>query len=264
MEVTRAPGTITVGVDKTGKHYKYEAGKGRGRQPLNLSPQVKATLEKAGLRHGNDLHIAGPIAAKLGLTGGGGGAKPTPQTGAQGAKPSIAPKIIESHKAWLSSPGVKGKSATKARLDLLLSHGREEWLASGNSPDHKAFAGVVLGTIFGVGLKDKRGTGTTSAGKMKVRFHPGGVDGGGHITLVSKDGKTNLARIVFKKVGDLTPEQIERARNFFTQGKLKPKVAKKPDAVKEKRQREAKEAKIKLQNKKTVAAYLKSKKKAKK
>jgi hypothetical protein len=218
----KAPGQVTVGIDKTGKHYMYVAGGGRGRHALNLNKKQSEGLARMGLRPGGEIKIGSGVAAALGISGG----SPTPAGATSSAGKAVAQKrsnpnsaamrsviskMLASHSAWVKSPGVKGKTATMQRLNQLFARGRADWLKQGNvSEAHKAFAATVLGTIFNKGVKANSG----NVGKFKVTFNPGGEQGGGHITLKNAEGQ-QLAKVEFDDITKIKPSDIEHIRNAF-------------------------------------------------
>lgn len=238
MAVARAPGTTTIGVDSKGKHYKYESGKGRGRQPLNLNPAQAKALQAKGLRPGNDLHLSPTEAAMLG----GGGSQQQQQTLPRGAKPqkqnlgNVGPSaanpdigaqssaIIKSHQKWFKSGVGASSRGALERLSNILSEQNVKWLENaGPKPTaaQKNFAGSILATIFNrdFGRRSKTDAGKDTKGKtaLSVQFNPGGNGKNGFISLT--EGDKTRGSVAFESLRKLTTDQIDQLRDGFAASK---------------------------------------------
>ena len=203
----KAPGQITVGVDSTGKHYKYVSGQGkRGRQPLNLGPNAAEGLRRAGLAPGRPIAVSPQqLQALAGPSGASGAVKPAAPKQKTAASPQIVSRIVASHNAWLKTGGDADQ-----RIAHLLSNGRDKFLRSGNSDVHRALAGAVLGAVFGKNVKP--GSGKTS--NISVRFNPGnGKNGSGHITVSARDSGHVIGSVRFDDVARLDRNKIQAIRS---------------------------------------------------
>lgn len=219
-KAAKAPGTVTVGIDQTGKHYKYESGKGRGRQPLNLTPRQAGVLRAKGLKPGSTIGLDVTTAAQLGISGTTAGAQryAAHKTKTSQNSKALAAKILQNHAKWMQQPG-RGRKSTTDRLKLLLGNGRGDALShAGKNPSEaqRALAAAVLGTIFSRGVKQGGGksTGGNKASGFKVKFSPGGKNKEGYIRLVSNAGE-QIAGVSFKNLQSITPEHIDAIRSHF-------------------------------------------------
>lgn len=219
-KAAKAPGTVTVGIDQTGKHYKYESGKGRGRQPLNLTPRQAGVLRAKGLKPGSTIGLDATTAAQLGISGATAGAQryAAHKTKTSQNSKALAAKILQNHAKWMQQPG-RGRKSTADRLKLLLGNGRGDALShAGKNPSEaqRALAAAVLGTIFSRGVKQGGGksTGGNKASGFKVKFSPGGKNKEGYIRLVSNAGE-QIAGVSFKNLQSITPEHIDAIRSHF-------------------------------------------------
>lgn len=224
IKAAKAPGTVTVGIDESNKHYRYVAGEGRGRKPTGITPQAKAKLAALGLnRKGQEMDLNPQVAASV---FGAGGAK-QPGAAPAGAAPKaaqsskqLAAKILQSHAKWIGQTG-KGRTSTAQRLRLLTANGRAEALShAGSNPSeaHKALAASILGTIFAKGVRTGGAKGQSA---FKVKFSPGGDGQEGYIRLEKHDG-TRIAGITFKNLHSITAGHVEAIREHFQQAVKQP------------------------------------------
>ena len=138
MANVQPTGEVTVGVDRTGKHYMYEKGKGAGRQPLNLPDEVSQSLTAAGMSPGNPLHISGAQAQQLqSYKTNVGKGKPVEDLKSLG-------KYFKGQNAW-----VQGQGDPNQRLDLLASEDRMKVLRGPKSKEGQVVSAMVMSTILG-------------------------------------------------------------------------------------------------------------------
>jgi len=192
-------GEVTVGVDRTGKHYMYEKGKGAGRQPLNLPDEVSRSLTAAGMSPGNPLHISGAQAQQLqGYKTNVGKGKPVEDLKTLG-------KYFKGQNAW-----VQGQGDPNQRLDLLASEDRMKVLRGPKSKEGQVVSAMVMSTILGreVAYKD------VDESKYKLVFNLGTETRAGYIKI--KQGEKELYKIEFKSPKDLSAEEITHFRNTFS------------------------------------------------
>lgn len=190
LNAKKAPGTDTgIRTDALGRRYRYKAGV-RGRVALNLSEPQKKALAKKGLKNpGDKIRMKGSELKSLGIH--------------LGESPHID-RMLSSHKKWRDT----NSSDVSGRLSKLLSNGRGEWLKSGNTNEHRAFAAIVLGTILGKGVNKN----AQSKSGITVTFNPGGRQNG-FLAIKGKDGQ-EIGRVEF---GDITKIQDKHIADFRKQ-----------------------------------------------
>lgn len=177
------------GKDKTGRRYKYVVGQ-RGRVKLGLPEEQKGGRAKGPKDVAIRAQAANAIASK--------------QSSVHAR--AMANKIIKSHAEWEKS----GDLYTAGRLSQLFSKGRDKLLKQGNKSEaHRAFAGVVLATIFHSNYHGKK-----KGGKYNITFNAGGNGKPGYIKFKTKDGK-EVGGISFNDITKIGEGDINKARNMF-------------------------------------------------
>lgn len=209
MPNVQPTGEVTVGVDRTGKHYMYEKGKGAGRQPLNLPDEVSQSLAAAGMSPGNPLHMSGAQAQQLqGYKTNVGKGKPVEDL-------KSLSKYFQGQNQWVQKSGDPSE-----RLDILASDDRLKVLRGPKSKEGQVVSAMVMSTILGREVAYKE----VDESKYKIVFNLGTDTRDGYIKI--KQGEKELHKIEFKSPKDLTPEEITHFRNTFSTLKAQEHIAK--------------------------------------
>lgn len=188
----RPKGSVIEGKDKTGRRYKYVVGQ-RGRVKLGDAQQPSGGGGKA------------PAAPKdVAIRARAANAVASKQSSVHAR--AMAKKILASHAEWEKS----GDLYTAGRLSQLFDKGRDKLLKQGNKSEaHRAFAGVVLATIFHSNYHGKK-----SGGKYNIVFNAGGGGKQGYIKFKTKDGK-DVGGISFNDITKIGDQDLAKAKSMF-------------------------------------------------
>lgn len=189
----RPKGSVIEGKDKTGRRYKYVVGQ-RGRVSLGEAKPASGGGGKKAPAGPRDVAIRAKAATAVA----------SKQSSVHAR--AMAKRIIANHAEWEKS----GDLYTAGRLSQLFDKGRDKLLKQGNKSEaRRAFAGVVLATIFHSNYHGKK-----SGGKYNIVFNAGGGGKQGYIKFKTKDGK-DVGGIAFNDITKIGEGDLTKAKSMF-------------------------------------------------
>lgn len=143
--------------------------------------------------------------------------------GGRGRQPlNLSPSATKALQARGLAPG-RPISVSAVELAALSTAGtkqpvRKQPSAKPQKSQRQLRAGVALATLLG--MKHNPDANAQATGDIRILFHPGGDEGGGHVTLLGKDGQ-HLGGIEFPNLKSLKREDAEVLRWYYADAKEK-------------------------------------------